>query len=229
MAKGHTEKCPTKVFFQRLAGGAVVANPLPLFKPQLICFSQSVSDHAAPLNPTVGQESKPPEELLAAVYHDLRRLAAAKMAAESPGHTLQPTALVHEAWLRLSQRDKQKFVNQTHFFASAAGAMRQILIDRARRKKSLKRGGGMQPLNLDQVDVATRADDETLLLMNEALEKLAREDSQAAQLIELRFFIGLSNEEAAQALGMSPRSAKRCWSFARAWLYREISGRAASR
>ena len=101
--------------------------------------------------------------------------------------------------------------------------MRQILIDRARRKKSLKRGGGAQKLDLDQVDVATRADEETLLLINEALEKLAREDARAAELTKLRFFVGLTHEEAAWALGISERSAKRYWTFARAWLYREIS------
>ena len=173
-------------------------------------------------------EPKAAEELLSVVYEELRRLAAHKMANELPGHTLQPTALVHEAWLRLAGDDDPKFEGRTHFFAAAAEAMRQILIDHARRKRSLKRGGGAQKLDLDQVDVAARADSETLLLIDEALEKLAREDSRAAELIKLRFFVGLTNEEAARALGISERSAKRYWTFARAWLYREISAQSQS-
>ena len=145
------------------------------------------------------------------------------MANEPPGHTLQATALVHEAWLRLAGPDDPKFEGRGHFFAAAAEAMRQILIDHARRKRSLKRGGGAPKPDLDQVDVAARADDETLLLINEALEKVDREDSRAAELIKLRFFVGLTNEEAARVLGISERSAKRYWTFARAWLYLEIS------
>ena len=163
------------------------------------------------------------DQLLPLVYRELRRLAARKMSSEASGHTLQPTALVHEAWLRLAGTDDRKFEGRAHFFAAAAEAMRQILIDHARRKRSLKRGGGAPKLDLDQVDVATRADDETLLLINEALEKLAREDSRAAELVKLRFFVGMTHEETAQALGISDRSAKRYWTFARAWLYREIS------
>lgn len=166
---------------------------------------------------------KATDQLLPLVYEELRRLAAHKMSCEVPGQTLQPTALVHEAWLRLAGADNAKFEGRAHFFAAAAEAMRQILIDRARRKKSLKRGGGAPKLDLDQVDVAARADEETLLLINEALENLAREDARAAELTKLRFFVGLTNEEAARALGISERSAKRYWTFARAWLYREIS------
>ncbi len=164
------------------------------------------------------------DQWLPLVYEELRRLAARKMSCEAPGQTLQTTALVHEAWLRLAGADEAKFEGRDHFFAAAAEAMRQILIDHARRKKSLKRGGGAQKLDLDQVDVAARADEENLLLINEALEKLAREDARAAELTKLRFFVGLTNEEAARALGISERSAKRYWTFARAWLYREISG-----
>lgn len=163
------------------------------------------------------------DRLLPLVYEELRRLAARKMSGEAPGQTLQPTVLVHEAWLRLVGRDDPKFKGRAHFFAAAAEAMRQILIDRARRKRSLKRGGGAPNVNLEQVDVAARADDETLLLIDEALEKLAREDARAAELVKLRFFAGLTNEEAARALGISERSAKRYWTFARAWLYRQIS------
>ena len=191
-------------------------------------YTRFVSDVTVILEAMQKSEPKAAEELLSVVYEELRRLAAHKMANELPGHTLQPTALVHEAWLRLAGDDDPKFEGRTHFFAAAAEAMRQILIDHARRKRSLKRGGGAQKLDLDQVDVAARADSETLLLIDEALEKLAREDSRAAELIKLRFFVGLTNEEAARALGISERSAKRYWTFARAWLYREISAQSQS-
>jgi RNA polymerase sigma factor (TIGR02999 family) len=150
------------------------------------------------------------EELLPLVYEELRKLAAARMAQEPETSTLQPTALVHEAWLRLAGAEQKAWKNRAHFFAAAAEAMRRILIDNARRKHALKRGARTERLDLDRIDVAVEADEETLLLINEALEKL-------------RFFIGLSYEEAAQVLGISERSAKRCWTFARAWLYRELS------
>ena len=160
------------------------------------------------------------DELLPLIYAELRRLAAAKMAREQPGHTLQATALVHEAWLRLGDG---VFANRAHFFAAAAEAMRRILIDHARRKNAVKRNAGAQRIDLDRVDVAVEADEETLLLVNDAVEKLAKENPQAAELVKLRFFVGLDYEEAAQALGISERSSKRCWAFARAWLYRELS------
>ncbi len=182
-----------------------------------------VSDVTVILDAMQRGEPKAAEELLSLVYDELRRLAARKMAGESPGHTLQATALVHEAWLRLAGNGQPTFAGRAHFFAATAEAMGQILIDHARRKQSLKRGGGVPKLDLDQVDVAARADDETLLLINEALERLAKEDSPAAELIKLRFFVGLTNDEAARVLGISERSAKRYWTFARAWLYREIS------
>ncbi len=184
-----------------------------------------MSDVTVILDAVQRGEPKAAAELMSMVYQELRRLAAHKMAQESPGHTLQATALVHEAWLRLGGPDDLKFRGRTHFFAAAAEAMRQILIDHARRKRSLKRGGGAQKIDLDQVDAAVGADDETLLMINEALEKLSQEDARAAELVKLRFFVGLTNEEAAQVLGISERSAKRYWTFARACLYREISAR----
>jgi RNA polymerase sigma factor (TIGR02999 family) len=168
-------------------------------------------------------DPKAADQLLPLVYEELRKLAVARMANEVPGHTLQPTALVHEAWLRLVQAEDQTWQNRGHFFAAAAEAMRRILIDRARRKHALKRGGGAGRIDLDRVDVAVEADEETLLRVNEALEKLVAKDAQAAELVKLRFYVGLGYEEAAQTLGISERSAKRCWSFARAWLYRELS------
>jgi RNA polymerase sigma factor (TIGR02999 family) len=162
-------------------------------------------------------------ELLPLVYEELRKLAAVRMANEAAGHTLQPTALVHEAWLRLAGRDAQiQFANRAHFFAAAAEAMRRILIERARRKGAEKRGGDWQRIDLDKVEIAAEADDDTLLLVNEALEKLAKEDASAAEIAKLRFFGGLTLEEAGQVLGVTDRTAKRYWAFARAWLFDEM-------
>jgi RNA polymerase sigma factor (TIGR02999 family) len=162
------------------------------------------------------------EELLPLVYEELRKLAIARMAQEQPGQTLQPTALVHEAWLRLVGDPGARFEGRGHFFAAAAEAMRRILIDRARQKLSLKRGARAERVNLDDIDVAAAADDDTLLALDEAMEKLAQEDPESAAFIKLRFFAGLTNDEAARALGIPERTARRHWSFARAWLYREI-------
>ncbi|HKX61453.1 MAG TPA: sigma-70 family RNA polymerase sigma factor [Verrucomicrobiae bacterium] len=162
------------------------------------------------------------EELLPVVYEELRRLAAQRMAQEQPGQTLQPTALVHEAWLRLVGDSNPQFQGRGHFFAAAAEAMRRILIDRARQKQSLKRGAGHRRVNLDALEVATAADDDTLLAVDAALAKLAQEDPDSASFIKLRFYVGMTNDEAAQALGIPERTARRHWSFARAWLYREI-------
>jgi RNA polymerase sigma factor (TIGR02999 family) len=162
------------------------------------------------------------DQLLPLVYQELRKLAAQKMAGESPGHTLQPTALVHEAWLRLIGPAGQKWDSRGHFFAAAAEAMRRILIERARRKKSLKRAVQIDPVNLEDVAQAVLADEDTLLRVNEALEKLEKKDPGAAQLVKLRFFAGLTNGEAGQAMGISERTAKRYWTFARAWLFLEL-------
>ncbi len=167
-------------------------------------------------------DAKAAEELLPLVYEELRRLASAKMAQESAGHTLQPTALVHEAWMRLTGDQSARFEGRRHFFGAAAEAMRRILIDRARQKRSLKRGSGAERVNLDDLQLAVAADDETVLLVDEALQKLTNEDPESAEFIKLRFFAGLTNAEAAQALGIPERTARRNWSFARAWLYREI-------
>lgn len=168
-------------------------------------------------------DPKAAEELLPLVYEELRKLATVRMANESAGHTLQPTALVHEAWLRLVGNDAQvTFANRAHFFSAAAEAMRRILIERARRKSAGKRGGDWQRIDLDKVDIAADADDDTLLLVNEALEKLAREDANAAQIATLRFFGGLTLEEAAQAMGVTERTANRYWAFARVWLFDEM-------
>ena len=174
--------------------------------------------------PELGEQDAPKaaEELLPLVYEELRHLAAAKMAAEPPGQTLQPTALVHEAWLRLGEKTGAKFANQAHFFAAAAEAMRRILVENARRKRRLKHGGGQQRVEFDLLDVAITSDDDHLLAVDEALDKLAVQDAPAADLIKLRFFAGLPNVEAARLLGLPERSAKRTWAYARAWLYEEL-------
>jgi RNA polymerase sigma factor (TIGR02999 family) len=182
-----------------------------------------VSDVTRILQAAQQGDPKAAEELLPLVYEELRKLAAAKMANEGAGHTLQSTALVHEAWLRLAGKDAQTpFANRAHFFAAAAEAMRRILIERARRKSSGKRGGNPERIDLENLELATDADDDTLLLVNEALDKLAKEDPRAAEIVKLRFFGGLTLEEAGQALGFTERTAKRSWAFARAWLYQEM-------
>jgi len=168
-------------------------------------------------------ELPPPEELLPLVYEELRRLAAHKMAQEAPGQTLQPTALVHEAWLRLGADGQPPWKNRAHFFAAAAEAMRRILVERARRRTALKRAGGACCLSLDEVEIPIAgADDERLLAVDEALEKLAVLDPPMAELVKLRYFTGMTFEEAAAVLGIAVRTAKEWWAFARAWLAVEI-------
>ncbi len=182
----------------------------------------TMSDVTQLLKAVDAGDSKAADHLLPLVYEELRKLAAVKMAQERPGQTLQPTALVHEAWLRLTGDENARFEGRGHFFAAAAEAMRRILIDRAREKRALKRGAGAERVNLDELEVAAAADDDTLLAVDEALEKLGKEDPDSAEFIKLRFFVGLTNDEAANALGIAQRTARRHWSFARAWLYREL-------
>ena len=162
------------------------------------------------------------EQLLPLVYNELRKLAAHKMIAEPGGHTLQATALVHEAWIRLVGGSNQRFQNREHFFAAAAEAMRRILVDHARRKKSLKRGSGAAAEQLNENAIIIAAPPEELLAVNEALDRLAVEDAPAAELVKLRYFVGMTMQEAASAMSMAPRSAERLWTYARAWLKREI-------
>jgi RNA polymerase sigma factor (TIGR02999 family) len=160
------------------------------------------------------------DELLPLVYEELRKLAAARMAQESPGQTLQPTALVHEAWLRLVGDTNPKFDGRAHFFAAAAEAMRRILIENARRKRALRHGGGQARVDIHEVEIAAAEDE--LLAVHEALDKLSAEDAGLADLVKMRFFVGLTNKEAAEILGVSEPTVERRWAFARAWLYREI-------
>jgi RNA polymerase sigma factor (TIGR02999 family) len=160
--------------------------------------------------------------LLPVVYDELRRLAASHMARETPGHTLQPTALVHEAWLRLSGSNERGWVNRAHFFGAAAEAMRRILVEHARRRQSQKRGGGLPPVELDESALVLVAPPEELLAVHEALDRLAAEDPTAAELVKLRYFVGMTMEEAAAAIGLAKRTAEGLWTYARAWLRREI-------
>jgi RNA polymerase sigma factor (TIGR02999 family) len=167
-------------------------------------------------------DPKAADQLLPLVYGELRKLAASKMARESPNQTLQPTALVHEAWLRMVGEANPKFDGRAHVFAAAAEAMRRILIDKARRKHALRHGGGQQRIDLDDVDVASPADDDQLLAINDALDKLAATNAVQAEVVKLRYFVGMTNAEAAQALGLSERTVNNYWSHARAWLYEAI-------
>lgn len=165
------------------------------------------------------------EQLLPLVYDELRKLAIARMAHEKPGQTLQATALVHEAYLRLTDNEQaQHWDSRRHFFAAAAEAMRRILIESARRRGRIKRGGDIDRVPLDDVAIVCAVEQEDLLALDEALRKLGAEDSAAAELVRLRFFAGLNHEEAAAVLGVSPVTAKRTWRYARAWLHREMQG-----
>ncbi|HEX4349446.1 MAG TPA: sigma-70 family RNA polymerase sigma factor [Verrucomicrobiae bacterium] len=162
------------------------------------------------------------EDLLPLVYSELRRMAAHKMASEPAGHTLQPTALVHEAWLKLVDSPAQSWQNRAHFFGAAAEAMRRILIDRARRKSRLRRGAGAEHLDADEVEIASPAPDDQLLALNDALDRFAALEPQQAELVKLRYFVGLKIDEASKVLGISEATAKRWWAYARAWLYHEL-------
>ncbi len=158
--------------------------------------------------------------LLAQVYAELRTLARAKMAREQPGHTLQPTALVHEAWMKLGD---QRFENRAHFFGAAAEAMRRILVDRARHKLAARHGGGLERVDVDDFEItAPVGQSDRLLAIHEVLDRLAAEDPQKAELVKLRFFVGLSLAEAGAVLGLPERTAKRHWAYARAWLFEAI-------
>jgi RNA polymerase sigma factor (TIGR02999 family) len=170
-------------------------------------------------------DEKAQERLLPLVYAELRRMAAGKMAAERPGQTLQTTALVHEAWLRLGGNEQQVWQNRAHFFTAAAEAMRYILIDRARKKQAVRHGGGrkLQALAASRIAAPLSAEnDEQLLAVHAALDKLAAHDAAKAEVVKLRYFAGMTIEETAGVLGISERTAKRHWTYARAWLFREI-------
>ncbi len=182
--------------------------------------SSPVADLTLLLDAIQRGEPDAADALLAQVYAELRQLARAKMAREQPGHTLQPTALVHEAWLRLGE---QRFENRAHFFGAAAEAMRRILVERARSKGRDKRGAGTEHVDVDDIEIAAPVGNaDELLRVHEVLDLLAAEDPQKAELVKLRFFVGLSLAEAGAVLGLSERTAKRYWAYARAWLFAAI-------
>ncbi len=161
-------------------------------------------------------------ELLPLVYEELRRLAARNLAREQPGQTLQPTALVHEAWLRLTDGQEQQWKNRTHFFAAAAEAMRRILIERARRRQRQRHGGGQERVDMEEMEIASPEADDKLLKVHEALSQLEAEDTAKAEVVKLRFFVGMTDREVAEVLQISERTVERHWAYAKAWLFRAI-------
>lgn len=170
-------------------------------------------------------DSSAASELLPLVYDQLRRLAAHRLAGEHNQHTLQPTALVHEAWLKISRDEKRAWNGRQHFFAAAAEAMRRILVDRARRRLAAKRGAGEVCLDSDELEIPAPAPDDQLLSVSDALEQFALVDTRKAELVKLRYFVGMTFEEAAEAMGVAVPTAKEWWAYARAWLRVEIAGR----
>jgi RNA polymerase sigma factor (TIGR02999 family) len=187
---------------------------------------QRMSDVTRILSAIEQGDAKAADELLPLVYDELRRLAAQKLIQEKPGQTLQATALVHEAYLRLVDTPKaQRWESRGHFFAAAAEAMRRILVNRARDKRRQKRGGGQERIDIELADIPLDARDDDLLAIDEALEKLGREDAACAALVKLRFFAGLTQEESARALGIARRTADRHWAYAKAWLFDELHRR----
>jgi RNA polymerase sigma factor (TIGR02999 family) len=188
--------------------------------------SENMSDATMMLAAVEAGEPKAAEQLLVLVYDELRRLAAARIAHEAPGQTLQSTALVHEAWLRLVGDQNPSFKNREHFFRASAEAMRRILIDRARRKQTQRHGGGHHRVDFEGAcfDLAAPAPDDSLLAINEALDKFALEFPVQAELVKLRYFAGMTNEEVSAVLGFSVSTAKNYWAFSRAWLLNEIDG-----
>jgi len=178
------------------------------------------------LHAASGGDPRAAAELLPLVYDELRRLAAHRLAGERNGHTLQPTALVHEAWLKISGVDERDWNGRQHFFAAAAEAMRRILVDRARRRLAVKRGAGEICVDADELDIPAPAADDQLLVVSEALERFAMLDTRKAELVKLRYFVGMTFEEAAEAMGIAVPTAKQWWAYSRAWLRVEIAGMA---
>jgi len=184
-----------------------------------------VSDVTRILESIQQGDPKAADELLPLVYAELRKLAAYKMAHCAAGHTLQPTALVHEAWQRLVGEGNPPFANRAHFFAAAAEAMRHLLIDNARRKLARRHGGGLQRVDVENVDIALPVEEDHLIAVNDALDRLAASSPVQAQVVKLRFFVGMTAAESAEVLGLSERTVKQYWSHAKTWLYQDIQSK----
>lgn len=201
---------------------------LPVVKaetaPDGDCDRKEMNDATAILKAVERGDAMSADQLLCLVYQELRRLAAFKMSRQAPGQTLQPTALVHEAWLKLMGTQNPSFKNRAHFFSAAAEAMRHILIDRARRKHTRRHGGGLERVPSEDFDLVAPGPDEQMLAVNEALDKFALRYPAQAEVVKLRYFAGMTNEETAQLLGISISSVKNYWDFSRAWLFKEIEG-----
>jgi RNA polymerase sigma factor (TIGR02999 family) len=174
-------------------------------------------------------DAKAAEELLPLVYDQLRKLAAVRMAQQQPGQTLQATALVHEAWLRLEANENQGWQSRKHFFAAAAQAMRHILIERARHKLRARHGAGLERVDLDEIEIPAPTDDDRILQLSDALDELALLAPEKAEVVKLRFFVGLGEQETAELLSLSPRTVERYWRYAKTWLFERISGREVNR
>ena len=181
-----------------------------------------MNDAESIMNAGRGVGPKTADQLVEAAYGELRRLAASKLAREAPGQTLQATALVHEAWLRLIGDERRRFEDRTHFFAAAAEAMRRILIERARRRRAVRHGGEYERVQMPDEMLAGHDDDDQLLALNEALDKLEIKFPTQAQVVKLRYFAGMTNEEIAELIGVSVSTVKNYWVFSKAWLFREI-------
>ncbi len=203
--------------------GAARRNPAVRAAVASEAVTEEDSDAIRPFRINAG-DAKTADELLILVYDELRRLAASKLALEAPGQTLEATALVHEAWLRLVGDQAPSFKDREHFFRASAEAMRRILIDSARRKHTQRHGGGYRRVDFEGFELAAPAVDSQLLAVNEALDKLASEHPIQAELVKLRYFAGLTNEEVAEVLGISVSTVKNYWTFSRAWLLNEIEG-----
>ncbi len=174
----------------------------------------------------VGRGERASEELLPLVYNELRRHASARMAHEQAGQTLQPTALVHEAWLRIFDGGESRWENRAHFFGAAAEAMRRILIENARKKSRLKRGGNQRLLDVDEMEIAETTPEEKVLLIDDAVQQLQAQDPEKARVVVLKFFGGLTNQEVAETLGVTERTVERHWAYAKAWLFQTIRAQA---
>jgi RNA polymerase sigma factor (TIGR02999 family) len=188
-----------------------------------VCTQFPMSDVTLILQAAGRGDDRAMEDLLPVVYKELRNLAASRMAQEAAGHTLQPTALVHEAWLRLVSDEDRTWQNRAYFFGAAAEAMRRILIEHARRKSRLKRGGGKERLNIEGMELAATTPDDKILLVNDALERLENEHPERARVVVLKFFGGMTNKEVAETLRIGERTVDRHWVCAKTWLFRKVS------